>query len=163
MTLMRVKALRHDSVAQAATLVLETCAGRLGLGFLIPVNEAERLARVLGLSRCGCAPIYDLVADVTAAAGASIAGAVLDAEPDGIVATLLFDDEAGGRSFRCHPADAIALALRSGAPICATPAALSHACPLVETADRPIRERDRIARWLDDVTPSDFSAADDSA
>lgn len=59
MTLMRVRALNPNHQTPLATVVREDVVGQRALGFLIPMNEANRLARVLGLKRC-CAPIYDL-------------------------------------------------------------------------------------------------------
>lgn len=59
---MRVKALTHHPDRQAATLVLDDPGGRVALGLVVPMNEANRPARVapdalaLGL-RTGV-PIY---------------------------------------------------------------------------------------------------------
>ncbi|HET8578866.1 MAG TPA: hypothetical protein VFO18_17350 [Methylomirabilota bacterium] len=52
MTLMHVKALCPNDNAELATIVLETRASDFVLGFVIPLNEANRLARVLGLTCC---------------------------------------------------------------------------------------------------------------
>ena len=51
----------------------------------------------------------------------------------------------------CYPPDAIALALRTGVPVYATAAALSHAEP---APPPPPRE---ITAWLDQVRPDDFN------
>jgi bifunctional DNase/RNase len=51
----------------------------------------------------------------------------------------------------CHPADALALALRARAPILASEGALAHACP----ADHELRAH-AVRRWLDRLSPSDF-------
>jgi len=52
----------------------------------------------------------------------------------------------------CHPADALALALRARVPILASDAALAHACP----ADQELRAH-KVGRWLDGVRPADFN------
>ena len=51
----------------------------------------------------------------------------------------------------CHPADALALALRVGAPILASDHALAHACP----ADPEVQAR-AVQRWLDQLRPTNF-------
>lgn len=155
MTLLRVKALRADDHARQATVVLETTPGHLALGFLIPMNEANRLARVLGLTRCRCAPVYDLIRGLAMSLSASVTRAVLDAEAEGICATLVL--EHGGVEFAlpCHPADAIALALLTSTPIYATANALAHACPLARREGQEIDHLD-VAEWLERVRPKDF-------
>ena len=160
MTLMRVKALNPDRNGRLASLVLETAAGDLALGFLIPMNEASRLARVLGFTRCPHVPVYELVLGVLAHLHGSLTRTVLDAEREGIWATLVIEHEGSALSLPSHPGDAIALALRTKAPIYATRAALAHACALANRSGcEP--ERPQIARWLERVRPDDFGAPDD--
>jgi len=155
MTLMRVKGLRQQPDGQQAVVVLEDVAARLGLAFFIPINEANRLARILGLADCSCTPVYELVDDMVSAMGATVTRAVLDCESDGIYATLVLDRQGVPIVLRCHPADAIAVALRAQVTIHATAAALAHACPLT------VEEREgEIERWLRDVRPDDFRPAD---
>lgn len=155
MILMRVKALSHNPEGQQATVVLETETGDLALGFLIPMNEANRLARLLGLTPCRCAPIYELVVELIDRLGASPSRAVLDAETEGICARLVFEREDLKFALPCHPADAIALALRTHVPIYATTVALAHACPMARCAGYAI-DRTEIAQWLERVRPDDF-------
>jgi bifunctional DNase/RNase len=154
-TLLRVKALSGIDDARLATVVLETTPGNLALGFHIPMNEANRLARVLGLTRCRCAPVYDLIRGLARSLCASVTRAVLDAEAEGICATLVLEHHGLEISLPCHPADAIALALLTHTPIYATTDALAHACPL---AEREGQETDHlsVARWLEQVRPKDF-------
>ena len=155
MTLLQVKALSGNDNAQQATVVLETIPGNLALGFLIAINEANRLARVLGLTKCRCAPVYDLIRDLARSLCASVTRAVLDAEAEGICATLVLEREGIEFSLPCHPADAIALALLTSTPIYATADALAHACPLAQCEGQEIDDLD-VARWLEQVRPKDF-------
>ena len=155
MTLLRVKALSAGDNARQATVVLETAPGNLALGFLIPMNEANRLARVLGLTRCRCAPVYDLIRDLAMNLSASVTRAVLDAEAEGICATLVLEHEGIEFVLPCHPADAIALALLTNTPIYATADALAHACPLAEREGQEIGHP-AVTRWLERVRPKDF-------
>ena len=155
MTLMRVKALTYDHNADQAAVVLEELTGGVGLGFLVPMNEADRLARTLGLTPCPCVPVLDLVEDILAHFEASISRIILDGADAGISAVLYLGQDGAEAAFPCHPADALALAKRAGTPIYATDAALRHACPL----DRPHgHEAADVGEWLERVRPEDFAA-----
>ena len=156
MTLLQVKALSAHDNARLATVVLETTPGNLALGFLIPMNEANRLARVLGLTGCRCAPVYDLIGDLAINLRASVTRAVLDAEADGICATLVLEHEGIEFALPCHPADAIALALFTNTPIYATADALAHAGPLTYSHGQAI-DHPHVAQWLERVRPDDFA------
>jgi bifunctional DNase/RNase len=137
-----------------AAMLLRTADGHHQLCVLIPMNEANRLARVLGLLHCPCTPVYELIADLAAHFGGTIAQAVLDGQPAGITARLVLRCEGRACEFPCHPADAVALARRAGVPILATLAAMAHAQP-VPAAAAP----DAVADWVAHVRPSDFEAA----
>ena len=160
MTLMHVKALCPNDNAELATIVLETPASDLVLGFVIPLNEANRLARVLGLTHCRCVPVYELLLGMLSQLRASVIRAVLDAKSDRICASLVIGHADSGFALPSHPSDAIALALRTKAPIYATPAALAHACPLADPGDREPGRLD-VARWLERLSPDDFRARND--
>jgi bifunctional DNase/RNase len=151
MELMVVKTVRPSAAGDEAMVVLETASGDRCLGFLVPLNEANRLARVLGLSGCRCAPIFELLLDLATAVDARVERAVLDACPEGIGATLVFRRAEGDLGLECHPADAVAVAVRARAPIHATAAALALSCP----TPAPTAE-DATAHWLQSVRPCDF-------
>lgn len=130
MTRMRVTALTSNSGERTAVAVLETIGGDRRLGLVVPMDEANRLARALGLAGCGCAPIYDLIGDLLGLLEAGVAGAVLDAHPGGIGAALTLVRSGAEIRIPCHPADALALAVRARAPIHVTDEALQSACPV---------------------------------
>jgi bifunctional DNase/RNase len=160
MTAMRVKALRQQPDGDGAIVVLEDVAGRLGLAFLIPINEANRLARIIGPAECRRTPVYELVCDLAATLDATVAGAVLDCESEGIYATLVLERHGAPIELRCHPADAIALAVSTQSPIHATSAAIAQACSLPSARELDEHER-TIARWLEGVRPDDFGPRDE--
>lgn len=157
MVLMRVAGLSHGLGRHDPVLVLEAATGTSRLGLVMPMNEANRLARVLGLTRCRCTPVYGLIDRLVWHLAASVTSAVLDACPDGIHATLVLDRQGDPVTLPCHPADAIALALRSSAPIYATPRALAHGGPPGHPDRRATGSPD-VAAWLEQVSPSDFAA-----
>jgi bifunctional DNase/RNase len=165
MVRMRVTGLTQKQDAQEATLMLQDVTGCLGLAFVIPMNEANRLARVLGYAGCRCAPVYELLHELAGHGGLSVTRTVLDGDDQGICAALVIERDGAPIEVSCHPADAIALAVRADAPIYAAAGAMDHACrvdhqPAEEPAAAPA-ETDRfdIARWLRNVRPQDFGAA----
>jgi bifunctional DNase/RNase len=164
-TLVRIKALNHNPTTQMATVVLETEGCGLALGFLIPMNEANRLARVLGLVGCRCAPVYELILEIASHGGFSVSRTVLDGGAEGICASLVLGRDGTAIEVSCHPADAVALAVRTGAPIYATAGAMEHACRLGDahahdgqtTTSYP--EPEDVASWLGRLRPEDFGPA----
>ena len=152
MTRMTVTHMTAGPNGDDAILVLQTADGARYLGFLVPMNEANRLARVLGMTGCRCSPIYDLLMALGTAVATPIGRAVLDATPEGIGAALVFGHQQDDITIECHPADAVALAVRAHAPIYATLAAMAHACP----AGAHPEVADDAARWLATVRPEDF-------
>ncbi len=153
MDLMVVKTVRPSSSGDEVMVVLQTASGDRYLGFVVPLNEANRLARVLGMSGCRCAPIYELLLALATAVDTHVERAVLDACPEGIGASLVFRRDGQELPFDCHPADAVALAVRSRVPVYATAAALALACPAEPYAPQG---DEATARWLESVRPSDF-------
>ena len=154
MKLMRVKALSPDAQTQQATVVLEDLTERLALGFLVPMNEADRLARALGLTSCPCVPVFELIEQLLSHFGARALRVVLDGNDVGIASTLSVGEHGGETAFSCHPADALALAKRANAPIYATEGALRHACPL-DSHHQTAGDGD-VRCWLENVRPEDF-------
>jgi bifunctional DNase/RNase len=154
---MTIKHMKPGPNGDDAILVLQTAAGDRYLGFFVPMNEAHRLARVLGMAGCRCSPIYDLLLALGSAVATLIERAVLDATPEGIGATLVFQRHDSDIRIECHPADAVALAVRVRAPIYATQAAMMHACPAPEHPDIAADA----SRWLATVRPEDFGRLPD--
>src|SRR6267378_3993312 len=108
------------------------------LAFYIPMNEANRLARCLGMTECPCTPIFELTEQLIGHLHAEVRRAHLEGD---------------GREMMlpCHPADAVALAVRAGKPIMAHDSALAHA----RSSGAPPPE-DATRSWLDQVRPADF-------
>jgi bifunctional DNase/RNase len=160
---MRVTGLTRKPDAEEATLLLQDVTGCLGLAFVIPMNEANRLARVLGHAACTCAPVYELLLELAGHGGLSVSRTVLDGDDEGICATLIVERDGGAIEGSCHPADAIALAVRTQVPIYAAAGAMDHACrigqPHTHERPAPAAEGDDVSRWLEDVRPEDFGPA----
>lgn len=153
MTLMRLKGLSHDSASHRAMVVLADLMEQLQLAFFVPMNEADRLARTLGLAPCRCVPVLELVENFLAEFETRLLGVVLDGDPGGISSTLRL--ARGDREFSlpCHPGDALALASRNEAPIYATEDALRFAHPAPASF-----AVDETSAWLKTVKPEDLQS-----
>ena len=148
---MRVIAVSACRQTDRPMVLLEDTRQSRWLSFYLPTNEAERLARVVKGTPCPHVPIIDLLRAVAEAGALEIVGAEIDGDHRGVWASLVLSRGDGVFKLTCHPADALALALRVRAPILASDAALAHACP----ADHAVRAR-AVQRWLDRVSPADF-------
>lgn len=154
-----VVTLAREAETDRAGIVLRTAEQDLELVLMIPPAEAARLAQVLGLTPCACAPLYGLVEELLTRADAKLEQAILDGQPEGITARLRLSREGRAEELACHPADAVALALRRYAPLMATPAALAHAHPVGPVG--PVGEDEPLRVWLSRVTPDDFGGPGD--
>jgi bifunctional DNase/RNase len=96
-------------------------------------------------------PIFDLIGQIAEAGGLELVRAEIDGDHQGVNASLVVRRAGRDLAMVCHPADALALALRAKVPILASEAALAHACP----ADHELRARS-VRRWLDGLRPADF-------
>ena len=138
-------------------VLLEDEGSARWLAFYLPMNEANRLACALGRAH-GHVPIFDLVERLARTLGAAVTRAEIHGDERGIRATIVYEQEGSATSFDCHPADAMALALRARAPIVASESALAHACPVNgELRNHAVR------RWLATVSPGDFTGPGDEA
>jgi bifunctional DNase/RNase len=133
MTPMLISRLTHCPGHGQATVVLEDVARRLQLAFLIPMNEAHHLARILGISPCACVPVLELIDGLLTHFKAHVLRMVLDGDDVEVSGTLYIKGNDGEATMPCHPADGLALAERAGAPIYATDEVLHYACPLVQS------------------------------
>jgi len=154
MRLMVVKSVMHGSNHHTAMLKLETATADLRLEFTIPHDEANRLVHMLGSVGCHCTPIYDALLVFAEGMAASLARAVLDVGTEGISAAVVFDHHGSEIAVACHTADAVALALRTHAPIYATARALAQAYPTGQHASP--KEPDDLVHWVERLRPSDF-------
>jgi uncharacterized protein len=151
MTEMRVVDLCTCRQTSRPMVLLEDVDRSRWLSFYLPMNEANRLARVLGKTCCGAVPIFDLLGELAEAGGLELVRAEIDGDQQGVNASLVVRRAGHDLAMVCHPADALALALRANVPILASDAAHAHACP----ADQGLRGH-AVRRWLDRLRPADF-------
>jgi bifunctional DNase/RNase len=151
---MVVRDLTNDPAGDRAVLCLEDVERRLRVALLIPMNEANRLARVLGFTPCPCVPVFELIESLLARFGAGLRRVVLNGDDAGISGTLCIAGGEGEIAVSCHAADALALATRAGVPVYAVDGVLRHAHPVEASAAR--EDAAELLRWLEQVTPADF-------
>lgn len=121
------------------------------LAFYLPMNEANRLACCLGVTQCACTPIFDLAEQLIGHLRAAVVRAYLEGDERGISAGLVLERDGAELVLPCHPADALALAVRAHVPIMAQDSALAHAR---SAGAKP--PADEVADWLARIHPSDF-------
>ncbi len=154
MIAMKIRSLVRCAAHDRPLLTLvDRDGGQWHLALWLPANEAERLARVLGLTGPRCVAVFDLVQTLIEQLDGRVLAAELDADERGVGAVLRLQ-RGGGQELviPCHPGDAVALAERAGAPILATPATLRYARPVGPEAGGDL------AAWLARVRPEDFEA-----
>lgn len=95
---------------------------------------------------------HDLTKSIIEILGAGLDSVHLTEIKDGVFyATLNFS---GGKSISARPSDAIALALRTGAPILASEVLLQTAG--IEIPDQADDEVEKFKEFLDQINPEDF-------
>lgn len=154
MRVMVVKGVMHHSNNHTALLKLETEAADLRLELAIPRDEANRLVRMLGAVGCRCTSIYETLLILAERMAVALVRAILDGGTEGISASLVFAHRGAEMVVPCHPADAVALALRTHAPVYATASALTQAYPTRQHATP--KEPGNLVHWLEGLRPSDF-------
>ena len=151
MTPMRVLDLSTCRLTGQPALLLEDVARTCRLAFYLPLNEANRLSRALGTAECACTPIFELTETLVAALSARVLRAELEGDHHGISGALVLARDGQEIHLPSHPADALALAIRAGAPIMAQPGALAQARRM-----DPAEEPPAVREWVERVRPGDF-------
>jgi bifunctional DNase/RNase len=115
-TPMRVLDLSTCRLTGQPALLLADREGSRRLAFYLPLNEANRLSRALGMAGCACTPIFELTETPITALSARILRAELEGDEHGISGALVLARDGQEVHLPSHPADALALAIRAGAP-----------------------------------------------
>ena len=101
---------------------------------------------------------HDLLREVVKALGATLEAVNITEMRDGIyIAELRFGDE---RTVSARPSDAVALAVRTGAPIYGAEALLDEVG--IEIPDEQEDEVEKFREFLDNISPEDFGAGSGS-
>lgn len=151
-----VVGVRVEMPSNQPIVLLRETGGERYLPIWIGAVEATAIA----FAQQGVVPprplTHDLLRDVLSALGRELRQVRITDLDDGVFfATLVFDD---GTEVGARPSDAIALALRTGAPIVGADAVLDEAGIVIPDEDED--EVEKFREFLDQISPEDFS--DDS-
>lgn len=160
-SLVTVRGLTLDPVTSAPIVILRTEDGSRLLPIWIGPFEANAIALHMERVRTPRPLTHDLLRDLVALLGAETTRVVVDGLADNTFRASIYL-RAGGdeeRRLDARPSDAIALALRAGAPIFVARDVLERARG-VDVGEGPGDEM-QWKQWLERITPGDFGAIDD--
>ena len=153
---LRVVGVRVELPGNQPILLLKENHGERYLPIWIGAVEAAAIAFEQQGVRPARPMTHDLLKDVVATLGASLDAVHITEMRDGIyLAELVFSDE---RTVSARPSDAVALAVRTGAPIFGADDLLDEVG--IEIPDEQEDEVEKFREFLDHITPEDFEADD---
>ena len=155
--LMTVRGLTLDPVTNAPIVILKAEGGTRLLPIWIGLFEANAIALVLENIGTSRPMTHDLLKNLVELLDARVQRAVVDNLRENTFYASVYLLAAGEeRRLDARPSDAIALALRAGAPIFVTRDVLARAkeVEIVEDLGEPEQWR----QWLDRIQPADFGA-----
>lgn len=152
---MSVRGLTLDPVTNTPIVILKAEGGTRLLPIWIGLFEANAIALELEKIATPRPMTHDLLKNLVDAMGASVTRVVVDNLRENTFFASIYlrraDEE---QRLDARPSDAIALALRTGAPISVTQDVLSRSRGLELTEG--LGEPEQWRQWLDHITPGDF-------
>ncbi len=136
-------------------IVLEDASGHRTLAIAADPDESCRLVRELSRGPGAEHPIYDFL---------HIAPTRVVLEytlGEGLGALICFSRPEGEVTVPCYPSDALAIAHRTEVPIYVSAEVFSHVEPFGAPRPEP-DERGELAKWLERISPADFSSSSPS-
>ena len=73
------------------------------LAFYVPMTEANRLARCLGMAACPCRPIFELAEQLVGDLGTAVVRAYLEGDERGISAGLVLERDGQDSRYPATP------------------------------------------------------------
>ncbi len=148
---------RIDLPAGVPMLLLREVDGTRGLPIWIGAAEASAIANVLEGATPPRPLTHDLMADLLEALGHTLTAVKITEVEEGTFYAVI---EVDGEQVSARPSDAVALALRVGAPIYAAEDVLAEVG--VEIPAPREEEVEKFREFLDNVSPEDFDAPQES-
>ncbi len=152
-----VHGVRIDLPAGVPMLLLREVDGTRGLPIWIGAAEASAIANVLEGATPPRPLTHDLMADLLEALGHTLTAVKITEVEEGTFYAVI---EIDGEQVSARPSDAVALALRVGAPIYAAEDVLAEVG--VEIPAPREEEVEKFREFLDNVSPEDFDAPQES-
>jgi uncharacterized protein len=152
---MLIKGLMMDPVTNMPIVVLRDEAGEQTLPIWIGMFEAHAVAIQLENSGSSRPMTHDLLKQALEALDATVHEIhITDVREGTYYAVVYLARRLGGTvAIDARPSDALALALRSKAPVYVAEAVLRNASPLTT---QPPQDNDRLQQWLESIDPDDL-------
>ncbi len=153
---MTVRGLALDPVTNAPIVILKTKTGNRLLPIWIGLFEANAIAIEMEKIITPRPMTHDLLKNMIELLDASMERMVVDnIEENTFFASIYLRTEGRECRLDARPSDAIALALRTGAPIFVTHDVLDRSRGIELAED--LGEADQWRQWIDHITPGDFA------
>ncbi len=152
---MSIKGLMVDSVTNMPIVVLRDKAGGRVLPIWVGIFEANAIALQIDNVTTARPMTHDLLRNVIHDLNASVEKIVVCDLQDNTFYALIYLGLAGGTvAVDARPSDALALALRTRAPIFVEESVIDNAKPIDLPTDR--HDPERLQQWLDSLDPDDL-------
>ena len=155
---MTVRGLTLDPVTNAPIVILKADGGTRLLPIWIGLFEANAIALVMEQITTARPMTHDLLKNLVELLDARVERAVVDnLKENTFYASVYLLARGEERRLDARPSDAIALALRAGAPIFVTRDVLSRSREVEVVED--LGEPEQWRQWLERIQPADFGAS----
>jgi uncharacterized protein len=152
---MTIKGLMVDPVTNMPIVLLRDKEGQKVLPIWVGIFEANAIALQIENVSTPRPMTHDLLKNVIQDLKASVQKIVVcDLQENTFYALIYLALETGTVAIDARPSDAIALALRTRAPIFVEDSVIDNAKPLDYTADKA--DADRLQKWLENLDPEDL-------
>ena len=152
---MSIKGLMVDPVTNTPIVILRDKEGHRVLPIWVGIFEANAIALQIENVTTSRPMTHDLLRNVIQDLNASVQKIVVCDLRDTTFYALIYLTLNGGTvAIDARPSDAIALALRTRAPIFVEDAVIDNAKPLDASTEKP--DEERLQRWLESLDPEDL-------
>jgi bifunctional DNase/RNase len=152
---MTIKGLMVDPITNSPIILLHDEAGQRILPIWVGLFEANAIALQIENVEPPRPMTHDLLRRSIEQLGATVRRVVICDLKESTFFALIHLETAGGPvAIDARPSDAIALALRTKAPILVEEAVLDHAKTIDFSAERP--DTERLQKWLESLDPDEL-------
>lgn len=152
---MTIKGLMVDPITNTPIVVLRDADGQRALPIWVGIFEANAIALQIENVATPRPMTHDLLRNVIEDLKATVERIVVcDVHDNTYYALIYVNREGQTMAIDARPSDAIALALRTRAPIFVEETVIEHAKTVDFSADKP--DSERLHKWLESLDPEDL-------
>ena len=152
---MTIKGLMVDPITNTPIVILRDKDGQKVLPIWVGIFEANAIALQIENIATPRPMTHDLLRNVIEDLKASVQKIVVcDLQENTFYALIYLAIDGGTMAIDARPSDAIALALRTRAPIFVEDRVIDHAKTVDFTSDKP--DAERLHKWLESLDPDDM-------